>query len=201
MITWSWPTLAKPTLASPCGRPSLAKPTLASVSVLVVWPILAKTDLGQTDFGQTEFDLWCLCVCVFVCLCAVCAVCLCAVCVLCVCVLCVCCVCAVCVLWGVGVGFTVSWCGVSRVGVWFQGFGHVRCPSRDRLSREPPFPRPPFPGPPFPWTAQNFALFFPLRHNFLSFLLSLGVLSWNFGGVQTAGALKCARFCSPNVHI
>ena len=36
--------------------------------------------------------------------------------------------------------------------------------------------------PPFPWTAQNFALFFLSRH--ISFFLpSLGVFSWNFGGV------------------
>ena len=112
-----------PTLASPFGRQSLAKPTLASVSVLVVWPTLAKTDFGQTDFGQTEFDLWlcvCLCVCVFVC-----------------------------VLCGVGVGFTVSWCGVSRVGVGFKVLV---------WSCSVP-PGSPFPGTPFPWTAQNFALF------------------------------------------
>ena len=32
--------------------------------------------------------------------------------------------------------------------------------------------------------AQNFALFFPLsRHKIRSFLPSLGVFSWNFGGV------------------
>ena len=41
---------------------------------------------------------------------------------------------------GVGVGFTVSWFGVSREGVGLVVFGP--------------------PGPPFPWTAQNFALFF-----------------------------------------
>ena len=77
----------------PFWRPSLAKPTLASVSVLVVWPTLAKPTLA--NFGQTDFDLWC---CV---LCVVCGVCLCVVC-------------------GVGVGFTVSWSGVSRVGVGFK---------------------------------------------------------------------------------
>ena len=44
------------------------------------------------------------------------------------------------------------------------------------------------------WGAQNFALFFPSpAHKIRSFLPSLGVFSWNFGGVSSAGALKCAR--------
>ena len=33
------------------------------------------------------------------------------------------------------------------------------------------------------WGAQNFALLFPLPPPFRSFCLSLGVFSWNFGGV------------------
>ena len=102
------------------------------------WPTLAKTDFGQTDVGQSDFSakptmakptlakpsltcgvgcgvFVCLCVCVFVCLC-------------------------VCVLCGVGVRFTVSWCGVSRVGVGFKVLV---------WSCSVP-PGPPFPGPPFP---------------------------------------------------
>ena len=75
------------------------------------WPTLAKPTLAKTDFGQTEFDVWC---CVFVCLCV------------CVCVLC-----------GVGVGFTVSWCGVSRVGVGFKVLVWSCSVPQDRPSREP----------------------------------------------------------------
>ena len=67
-----------------------------------------------------------------------------------------------------------------RVGVSRFWFGHVRCP-RDR----------PSPGPP-----QNFALVSFSRRKIRSCLLSLGVFSWNFGGVLKAGTLKCARLGS-----
>ena len=43
------------------------------------------------------------------------------------------------------------------------------------------------------WGAQNFALFFPLPPPFRSFCVYPGVCSWNFGGVGSAGTLKCAR--------
>ena len=39
----------------------------------------------------------------------------------------------------------------------------------------------------------KFRFFFPLLPQFSFFFLSLGVLAWNFGGVRSAGALKCAR--------
>ena len=69
---------------------------------------------------------------------------------------CLCCV-FVCVFVCVGVCLScVVWVLVSRL--WF---GHVECP-QDRPSREPPSQDRPFPGPPSPWTAQNFALFFPV---------------------------------------
>ena len=48
-------------------------------------------------------------------------------------------------------------------------------------------------GPPFPSTAQNFTLFSLSRRKIRSCLPSLGVLSWNFGGVLKRGALTCAR--------
>ena len=94
----------------------------------------------------------------------------------------------------------VVWCGVVCVcavwrGCWFHGFmvwgftcgcwfGRVRDrPSEDRPSPDRPSRDRPSPGPPFPWTAQNFALFFSLsRRKVRSFLPSLGVFSWNFGG-------------------
>ena len=70
--------------------------------------------------------------------------------------------------------WTVSWCGVSRVGVGFKvlvwscsvlpgpPFPGDR-PSQDRPSLGPPFlrtvvPGTALPGPSFPWTAKNFAL-------------------------------------------
>ena len=75
-----------------------------------------------------------------------------------------------CVLCGVGVGFTVSWCGVSRVGV-------------------PPFPPgPPFPGPP------KISLFFSFsRRKIRSFLPLWGSSRWILVVFLKAGALKCAR--------
>ena len=52
---------------------------------------------------------------------------------------------------------------------------------------DPPQPDPP----PLRQTAQNFALFSLSRRKIRSFLLSLGVLSWNFGGVfETPGPSK-----------
>ena len=72
-------------------------------------------------------------------------------------------------------------------------------PPLDRPSPGPPFPWTalpldhPSPGPPFPWTAlfwtalrrtaQNFALFLPSPVLIFVLFLSLGVFSWNFGGV------------------
>ena len=116
-----------------------------------------------------------MCVCVFVCLC--------------VCV----CLCCVCVLWGVGVGFTVSWCGVSRVGVWFLGFGHVRCPSRDRPSREPPFPRTALPETALLLDRPKFRSFFPSPPQF-SFFSSL---SWgSFCGILVVFKRRGAQMCT-----
>ena len=46
-------------------------------------------------------------------------------------------------------------------------------------------------------TAQNFALFFPLPPYFRSFWLSLGVFSWNFGGVFEGGDPKMCAFQCP----
>ena len=72
------------------------------------WPTCASTrvmaDFGQIEFGQTECDCCAWCVVCGV-LCMVCGVFVCS----CVCVLC-----------DVGTGFTISWCGVSRVGVGFK---------------------------------------------------------------------------------
>ena len=49
-------------------------------------------------------------------------------------------------------------------------------------------------GGPEGWGARNFALFFPSpATKFVLFFPLLVVLSWNFGGVQSAGTLKCAR--------
>ena len=60
-------------------------------------------------------------------------------------------------------------------------------------------------GGPEGWEAEIFALFLPLPPHFRSFSLSLslGVFSWNFGGVCSARALKCTLLepASPNVHI
>ena len=39
----------------------------------------------------------------------------------------------------------------------------------------------------------KFRAFFPLPPPFRSFCVSLGVFSWNFGGLLKAGTLKCAR--------
>ena len=99
-------------------------------------------DFGQTDFGQTEFD-WCVVLC-----------------------------CVVCCLCGVGTCFTVSWSGVSCVGVGFKvWFG-------------PPFLGQSFPGTALPLDRPKFRpFFFPSRRKFLSLSLSLGVFSLNFGGV------------------
>ena len=79
-------------------------------------------------------------------------------------------------LCGVGVGFTVS--------VWgFQSFGLVMF-GAPGTALPGALPGPPFPWTPFPWTAQNFALFFP----------SLGVFSWDFGGVlKHRDPSQCAR--------
>ena len=46
-----------------------------------------------------------------------------------------------------------------------------------------PSPGPKFPWTALPWTAQNFAFFSLSRRKIRSFLPSLGVFSWNFGGV------------------
>ena len=48
-------------------------------------------------------------------------------------------------------------------------------------------------GGPEGWGAQNFALFSLSRRKIRSFPPSLGVFSWNFGGVFEGGTLKCAR--------
>ena len=75
------------------------------------------------------------------------------------------------VLWR-GYWFHFSWCGVSRVGVGFKVLVMFGAP-----------------GPPFHWTAlpldrPKFLSFFSLsRCKIRSFLPSLGVFSWNFGGV------------------
>ena len=88
----------------------------------------------------------------------------------------------VCVFVRVCVCVCVAWVLVSR----FR-FGHVRNrPSGDR---------------PSPWTALPLDRpkfrFFPLsRRKIRSFLPSLGVLSWNFGGVLKTKTLKCARLGS-----
>ena len=131
---------------------------LASVSVLSGMADFVQNRLWPNrTLAKPTLDLWCLCVCVW-----------------CVCVLCVC----------VDVGFTVSWCGVSCVGCWFQGFGLVVFGAKDRPSR----------GPPFPWTAQNFALFSLSHRKIRSFLPSLGVFSWNFGGVFEGRDRKMCPF-------
>ena len=169
--------------------PTLAKPTLASVGVLVVWPTLGKTDFGQTDFGQNRLvakdRLWpkptlakpslaksSLTCCVW---CVVCGV----VCCGCVCGVSVCGVVWVLVSRFHGVGFHV-WC-------WFQGFGLVMFGAPG-----PPFTGPPFDGPsqdrpsqdrPSPGPPKNFGFFSLSRHKIRSFLPSLRVFSWNFGGV------------------
>ena len=84
---------------------------------------------------------------------------------------------------------------VSAVCVWSKICVLPRPSSPDRPLRRTP-PPDPSAGPPLRRTAQNFALFFPPRHNFHSFFSLLGVLSLNFGGVLKAGALKCARLGS-----
>ena len=43
------------------------------------------------------------------------------------------------------------------------------------------------------WGPKISRFFFPFPPPFRSFCVSLGVFSWNFGGVWSAGALKCAR--------
>ena len=113
------------------------------------WPTLAKPTLAKTDFGQNR--LWPnVCGVVW------------------------CCVCGVCVLCGVGTCFTVSWNGVSRVGV-----GHVRCPGTALPGTALPLDR----GTALPLDHPNFRSFFQLsRRKIRSFLPSLGVSSWNFGG-------------------
>ena len=81
------------------------------------WPTLAKTDFGQKPtLAKTDFNLLCVVLCVW--------------CVWCCVVLCV---------------VTVSWSGVSRVGVGFKVLGLVMFGAP-----RPPFLGPPFPGPPFP---------------------------------------------------
>ena len=139
-------------------------------------PTLAKTDFGQNRLwpkptltccvGCVVCGVWCvvcgvfICVCVFVCLCVVCVF------------------VWVCVLCG-GCWFHGFRCGVSRVGVSFKVLVWS-C----SVPPGPPFPRTalppdrPSPGPP------KISLFFSLsRLKIRSFLCSLGVFSWNFGGV------------------
>ena len=139
-------------------KPTLAKPTLTCVCVCL-----------------------CLCVCVFVCLCVCLRVCLCVFVCVCVCL---------CVFVCVGVA---CWFHGFRVGGSRFWFGHVRCPrnrpSRDRPSRGPPFPGTALPGTALRRTAlpldrPKFRSFCSLsRRKIRSFLPSLGVFSWNFGGV------------------
>ena len=116
------------------------------------------------------------------------------------CVLCVVCVWCVC---------CVAWVLVSR----FHGVGfHMWV--LDWTALPGALPGTTLPGTALPGTAQNFAFFFFLLPSEIAlFLLSRGVLSWNFGGVLKAGTLKCARLGSgppglahdsprtPNVHI
>ena len=92
---------------------------------------------------------------VFVCVCVCLCVCLCVCVFVCVCV----CVC-------------VCWFHGFRVGVSRFWFGHVRCP-RNRPSGDRPSPGPPKIPLFVPFPAAKFVLFLP----------SLGVFSWNFGGV------------------
>ena len=83
------------------------------------------------------------------------------------------CVVCLCVLCGVGAGFTVSWCGVSRVGVGFKVLVWSCFVPLDS----------PSPRTALPLDRSNFALFSPLPlQNSFYFSLS-GVFSWNFGGV------------------
>ena len=42
----------------------------------------------------------------------------------------------------------------------------------------------------------NFRAFFPSPATIFVLSLSQGVFSWNFGGVRSAGGLKCARLGS-----
>ena len=93
------------------------------------------------------------------------------------------CCCVLCVV--VGCWLLVVGCWLLVVGCWLLGvgFGH----SGSNLRR----------------TAQNFVFFSLSRHHVRSFCPSLGVFTWNFGGVWSAGTLKCARLESesPNRHI
>ena len=76
--------------------------------------------------------------------------------------------------------FTLSTESVVICRFWF---GHVRCPrdrpSRDRPSRDRPSRDRPSREPP----KNSLFFFFLLRRKIRSFLPSLGVFSWNFGGV------------------
>ena len=119
----SWP--AKPTLANRVW-PNRLWPALVFLWYGRLWP---KPTLAKTDFGQNRLwpnQLWPNRVRLVLCVC-------------------------VCAVWR-GVGYTDSWCGVSRVGVGFKvWFGHVQCPqdrpSGDRPSQEGALPRrAPFPG-------------------------------------------------------
>ena len=75
----------------------------------------------------------------------------------------------------------------------FHVLSHFPCLAYVGITQDTrPSPGPPFPGPPFPWTAQNFALFFPLPPQF-SFFLLWGVLSVVF---LNAASLKCSRLGS-----
>ena len=123
------------------------------------YPTMAKPNFGQTDFGQNrlwpnEFDLY---VKVFVLCCVV-----------------LCCV----VLCGVKL-LCSRYCGVSCVGVEFQGLVWTALPGT-ALSPGPPFWTAlpldrPSPGPPSFFTLS--------RRKIRSFLPFLGVFSLNFGGV------------------
>ena len=118
---------------------------------------------------------------------------------------CVCVLVCVCVCWCVCVGVCVlvCWCVLVCVGVFvcvlLCVFGLCGPPflgtalPRDRPSAGPPFRGTAFCRTPSRRTAlrrtalrrttQHVALFFPLRPPVRSFSLSLGVFSWNFGGV------------------
>ena len=145
-----------PTLAPNPLDPNPSCPTFSGFGPP---PLRAPTPSGRSwpTLAKTDFgQTESTCVCVFVC----------------------------CVLCGVGVGFTVSWCGVSRVGVSFKVLvWSCSVPPRTALPRTA-LPRTALPmdrpsrGPPkislfFPSPAAKFVLFFPL----------LGVVSLNFGGV------------------
>ena len=136
---------------------------------------LVVADLGQSNFGPFGQPIWAnpflLCVgvllvllCVVVCCCV--SVCCCQCVLLVCCCLCVvvCLLCVVCCVLGVRCR---RWCGY---------FG----PSGSLPSAGPPCVGPPCAGPPH--SSPKFRAFF-LSHTIFALFVSLGVFSWNFGGV------------------